>query len=197
MRLTAILITILFAAFYISLEFFKRKYKIPSEYTRKLAHLFSGVGSLFASYFLNQKEFLGIVFLFFVLFFILYFKKGLAFLQIKTRKTYGEVMFPLGLAVLGYFLYSEKELFMYGMLILAIPDVLAGLIGYHLGKNKKSFWGSLTYFASSLTLLITCFNPAKALVLSSFLTLVEYLSPYGFDNLTVPLCYLLIIHSLF
>lgn len=197
MRLIALLITILFGAFYASIEVFKRKYNIPSEYTRKIAHLFSGIGSLLASHFLSKGEFLSIACLFLLLFSVLYLKKKAQFLQIKTRRTYGEITFPLGLITLAYFLYSEKQLFMYGILTLALPDVLAGLTGYYIGSKKKTFWGSLVYLFSAAVLLFTGFNLMQALILAFFLTIVEYLTPYGFDNLSVPVGYILVVGLLF
>ena len=197
MRLITLLTIILFGTFYALIEFFKRKYNIPSEYTRKIAHLSSGMGSLLASYFLNKGEFLAIGFLFFILFSILYSKKKAQFLQVKTRKTYGEITFPLGLIALAYFLYLEKQLFLDGILTLAIPDVLAGLTGYYIGSKKKTFWGSLVYLFTTVVLLLTGFTLIQTLVIAFFLTIIEHLTPYGFDNLSVPIGYILAVSLLF
>ena len=80
-------------------------------------------------------------------------------------------------------------------------DGFAAIIGGKYGKNKfeilgneKSVEGSLAMFFFSFIVslvILSIFNPMNAILFSLILALVstilEAFSPYGFDNLTVPL----------
>ena len=80
-------------------------------------------------------------------------------------------------------------------------DGFAAIIGGKYGKNKfrvlgnqKSIEGSLAMFVFSFIVslvILSIFNPANvillSLVLASVSTILEAYSPYGLDNLTVPL----------
>jgi dolichol kinase len=76
--------------------------------------------------------------------------------------------------------------------VLALADSLSTLVGYYLGKhklpiNKKKSWeGSITFFAAAFTVLYFFANPVKALLIAVIVTFVEML-PKIDDNLTVPL----------
>ncbi|OQX51056.1 hypothetical protein B5M47_02050 [candidate division CPR3 bacterium 4484_211] len=197
MRLIAVIITILFTLFYGSLEIIKRKFNLHAEYTRKLAHCFSGIGALFSSFFLKQDEFLEIVFFFLLIFTLLYSKKSLKSISLKNRKTFGEIAYPLGLASLAYFVYHQHKIFIYGLLLLSFPDTLAGLIGRHFNPKRKTLAGSLAYFLSTLIIFATGFPWNTSLPFAILLTFIEYISPYGLDNFSIPLVYSLLATQLF
>ena len=185
-----------FLSFYLSLEMFKRKFNIHSEVTRKLAHLLSGFFAILFSYFLNKNEFIIAALIFFGFFSVARTKKFLKSINIDHRKTYGEIFYPLGLIALAMGLYHTKNLFIIGVLILAIPDTIAGYIGFKLGKKNKSFLGSLAYFSISLIILLLSLGLRSSILFASILTLVEFIFPLGLDNLSVPLIYCLLVFIL-
>lgn len=188
--------TLFFLSFYLFLETLKRKFNIHSEITRKLAHLLSGLFAILFSYFLNKNEFIIAALIFFGFFSIAHTKKFLKSINVNHRRTYGEIVYPLGLIALAMGLYYTKSLFIIGVLILAIPDTIAGYIGFKLGKKSKSFLGSLAYFLTSLVILLLGLNLRTSILFASILTLVEFASPLGLDNLSVPLIYYLLIFVL-
>lgn len=181
-----------FLFFYLSLEIFKRRFNIQSEITRKLAHLLSGILAVLFSNFLNKNEFLFVTLIFFGFFLVAHLKKFLKSINISHRKTYGEIAYPLGLIILAFSLYHLRELFIVGVFILAIPDTIAGYLGFRLGKKNKSFIGSSAYFLTALTILILKLNPTTSILFASILTLTEFISPLGLDNLSVPIIYCLL-----
>ena len=193
MSLTNILIAIIFfLSFYSVLELIKRKFKPHTELTRKIAHLFSGVAAIFFSYFLNVNEFILVSLMFLGLFLLTRSKRVFKSIIPDHRKTYGEILYPLGLIVLALSLYQFKELFITGVLILAIPDTVAGYLGFKLNKKTKSKAGSLAYFLITLAILLIGFNLKTSVLLAAILTLVEFISPLGIDNLSVPFAFCLL-----
>jgi phytol kinase len=99
-------------------------------------------------------------------------------------------LYPLSLIVLAFFLYEQKLYFIVGILLLAISDAAAGLIGRFIAKDKKTDVGSVVFFIVSFIILLTGFGVVDALFVALILAFVERISPYGFDNLTIPLAYL-------
>lgn len=184
--------TVFFLFFYLSLEVITRKFKIRTEVTRKIAHLLSGIFAIVFSYVLNRPEFLFVTSLFFGFFLLTYLKKSLKSINLIHRKTYGEVAYPLGLIVLAMSLYNVKDAFMIGVLILAVPDTVAGIAGSILRKKGKSLIGSLSYFLCAFIILAFNRDPISSILFACVLTLIEYLSPHGLDNLTIPIGYLLL-----
>jgi phytol kinase len=88
-----------------------------------------------------------------------------------------------------------------GILIMGYGDGMAALIGKRYGKRKfmilgseKSLEGSLTMFIVSFftTYIVLSFSPVPGILIYSiliafFASIVEAITPHGFDNLTVPL----------
>lgn len=192
-NLNTLVVFLLFYAFYIFLEVFQRRFKIAGEYTRKIAHVITGLGAILAYQFLTQREFIFVTFIFLLIFVVSYKKRFFNSIHSVGRKTYGEITYPLGILLIAVFTYNTPKNFIYGILLLAIPDVIAYLAGK--GKNvgnKKTYRGSFAYFISAFLILITGFSPLYAVLMALLLAVVEFISPYGSDNLSVPLAYVLL-----
>jgi phytol kinase len=114
------------------------------------------------------------------------------------RRSYGEILFPLGLTALAL-LYPERHLFLYGLLVLGLADGLAAPVGLRFGRRRlpggKTEWGSATFFAlaalaGATVLALAGHDPATAagvaVAAAACLTVVESLLPGGFDNLVLP-----------
>ncbi|ADO45975.1 phosphatidate cytidylyltransferase [Hydrogenobacter thermophilus TK-6] len=86
-----------------------------------------------------------------------------------------------------------------GVILLAVGDAFASLVGYHLGRTKlfdKSLEGFLAFFLSSFLVLYFILGWGRAIILSLFGALIELLPLKVDDNLTLPLagsflCYIL------
>lgn len=120
------------------------------------------------------------------------------------RKTAGEFYFPLAIALLFLLTNGDPLLFCIPVLILAISDAAAALIGCHYGLHpyrtaagRKTLEGSAAFFLCTFLLtelpllLFTTLPPttaiAIALTLAASMTLIEALSWRGLDNLLLPL----------
>lgn len=119
-----------------------------------------------------------------------------------SRETYGEVLFPLGIAVLALACPSPAP-FTFGVLVLGLGDGFAALVGERFGRRRipllrtrKTLWGTGAFLAVSLVLGATFLSatgvsPSYALaagaVMAVALTPIELFLTRGFDNLALPL----------
>ncbi|MDD4989586.1 MAG: hypothetical protein PHV42_04150, partial [Candidatus Pacebacteria bacterium] len=118
-----------------------------------------------------------------------------------SRKTWGEIYFPLSLGLLALFFLPEHILSaQFGVLVLGFSDALASIVGIEYGVHgmrifghKKSVEGSLTFFVTTTVLIFAFLTPASflfivsAILIAFLLTLVELFSINGLDNLLLPL----------
>lgn len=121
-----------------------------------------------------------------------------------NRGSLGEVCLPVAALVLFTLSARCTLLYCVPLLILTFADSAAAIVGTEHGRRRfrriaseKSLEGSLAFFAvAALSALIPLLlapacNPSAAvllaLILALLLTPVEALSPYGLDNITVPL----------
>ncbi|MFP4362363.1 MAG: diacylglycerol/polyprenol kinase family protein [Spirochaetia bacterium] len=125
------------------------------------------------------------------------------------KSNLGTVYFPISLLVLVLLAWNGN-IPLYagalGVLIMGWGDGLAAIVGSRGLKSpkinlfgiNKSLSGTLTMFAVSIivaVVILSVFNPALAVtsillqagVLSLFATLIELFTPFGIDNLTVPI----------
>jgi phytol kinase len=200
-------------------EYLHRHYAINPEYTRKMAHSLATLASLIFIFTIKSHWYILILGLFFFLL-LLVAKRMKLFNSIDAvnRKTGGSYLLPVSVYLVFYIAstYGNNLLFFLPILLLGISDPLAGFVGtYYRNSIKKitlfnyqldkTILGSSVFFASTLiitlvTLYLFDYELPKLLFLSILIaaatTVTELLSPYGTDNLTVPLMtvFLLYIH---
>jgi len=190
-------------------ELIYKRIKVNSEYTRKISHLTATLTSLTFIYAFQSHWFVLYLAIFsFLLLFIGKLKNAFKSIEHVGRQTLGSFLLPLGIyfsfAVSEFFL--NRLLFVLPILILAICDTSAGIVGLHYQTEENNIlvWGrtlNKTFagtFAFLVTSLIICFvtfitygfDLPKIIVLTFFIsvvtTITEMLSPYGSDNLTIP-----------
>ncbi|MGD8114691.1 MAG: diacylglycerol/polyprenol kinase family protein [Sphaerochaetaceae bacterium] len=122
------------------------------------------------------------------------------------KRNLGLVYFPVSLLIIVILTYTEMIPFWagtIGVFAMGYGDGLAALIGYSCGKRKimhdKSLVGSAVMFiVTAVLILIVGFVYGLAgssffsfllftIVISVFLTLIELFTPWGLDNITVPI----------
>ena len=95
----------------------------------------------------------------------------------------------LNLGVFLSFLFFPRECSAVGVVITAVGDGFAGIVGYHFGKTKignKSLEGALAFFVST-SLVLFPFLGSKAFLVALAGTLVELFSERVDDNFLLPL----------
>lgn len=117
----------------------------------------------------------------------------------------GTVYFPLSFAVIVWFLWDRPGLLVASLMPMTWGDALAAVVGSRYGKRGYNFAGSSRTLEGSITMFLSgwvstlvallIFAPGGVVIPTALLaaaatalaaTLVEALSPWGIDNLTVP-----------
>ena len=199
-----------FGGIILLVEFLHHQFLINQEYTRKIAHSLAAFGSLIFLLNIFSSWLIVIVALFFSVLLAIGKKKDY-FKSIDSvhNQSAGSTILPIALIAV-YFIanyFHNSLLFILPVLIVAICDPLAWLAGtYFKHRTKrivinghllsKTIIGSAVFFISAwivclITLVVFGYSFLTVIFLSFLVsgidTAVEMLSPYGTDNLIVPL----------
>jgi len=179
-----------------TVEVLKRKSFISNDLSRRLAHIGAGVISIVAPLFVSNIAIIIVNVIFAGLLLVGRNTKYFSSIQTTSRKTYGDVYFPLGIIAAAVILLPDNvAAFQYGVAIMGISDALAGFVGERWGKktisilgNPKTLTGAIVFYVSSLIITLI-FAPQLVLivlVLPLILTAIEFMLVYGLDNLVLP-----------
>lgn len=176
------------------------------EGSRKFIHIGVSNWWIIAMIFFNNKVMAAIVPIIFIAINYLSYKLNLikAMERNEGKNDLGTVYFPISLlilVILTFSSFSHPYVGALGILIMGYGDGLAAVIGksipsrkFFIMKNEKTIAGSLTMLGVSflVAFIILSMYPKgnvilPALIIASFATFVEAFSPYGLDNLSVPL----------
>ena len=180
--------------------------KLPYEMGRTFAHIMVSNWWIIAA--LTMKSYWVVMAA--PLFFILFNTLNLIFdwipsLNSKTRyNSLGTVYYAASVAMLVHLYFFSPVIQVaggLGILIMGYGDGFAAVIGQFFGKHKftifkghKSYEGTLTMWLVSTIVVVTTLyftTPAiswpMVIVIPFMATLIEAISPYGLDNLFVPL----------
>lgn len=133
----------------------------------------------------------------FVLFLAARTVRALDPLRYAERASDGELYFALGVLLTGVLVLSRcASCFAVGMLVLAVADPLASLVGRRFGSHTYRVFGELRTIEGSgaccvatwlLLFGVTSLSIATISVVAIMITGVEALAPRGSDNLAIPL----------
>ena len=182
------------------------------EVNRKLVHILTGILVFFTPFFFTSSS--PLIWMAVIFIVVNYFgvRTGkLKGMHSTERQSYGTVFYPLTFLFLVITCWkNHKSILMLSMLILAISDAAAAIVGenlkkpheYSLGNDKKSLEGSTTMFLFSF-LIVFILLPMIGhidghtiswmtagwigLVTAVIATALEALSSSGSDNLSAPL----------
>jgi len=193
-------------------ELFRRLMHWSSEATRKLVHIVVGVLVATTPFVLQSMWpmlILGVAFA--ILDYAAIRKKFFLGMHGARRHTYGTVFYPVSFVILTVTLWHNYKLVLVAsMLIMALADAAAAIVGEHvkkplvlrIGSEQKSLQGSIAMFVVSFIIVLICglyaartgvldFSPARLVFMSFIIGLVamvaEVISAHGSDNLSVPL----------
>ena len=185
-------------------ETLRRVFHVPRDVTRKIVHVGVGMTALAVTFIFRDWTIAIIGPLTFIVVNYFSYRRNL-FRGIETGETgqLGTVYFPLSFVLLTPLLWSRPALLAAAFMPMAWGDAAAAILGKRLGAHQFSLFGqvssvegSIAMFVLSLiatNLVLVLFGqPVDSSVLAAFLTasvatLLEALSPWGLDNLTVPI----------
>lgn len=205
----AIVITVVVVFLLLSAsELLFRNNKMTNEQGRKLVHILVGVYVAFWPTYLSFSQILLIGIAFLVVVSLSYKHTVFTSIHHVDRKTYGEICFALAIISLALIAKSDW-VFTTAMLVMALADGLAALVGRNFGKTNtymvfkqpKSLIGTLTFILTSYVTLVVCKhfgnlndNHLRLLAISFVAAGLENLAVYGLDDLVVPLAIALILN---
>jgi dolichol kinase len=198
-------------------EMVYRRLKLKGEITRKFAHFTATLSTITFPYLFNDHWYvLFMAIAFFVLLFVSRNRTYLKSIHDIQRISIGSYLLPVSiyLTFLVSWLLGDKFLFILPILVLAICDPAAGILGINLQQynNKiklfghelqKTWLGSLSFFISCfiISIIALYFNQEQislriffiAFAVAFVSTLAELLSWKGSDNLLIPMSVLLVL----
>jgi phytol kinase len=187
---TVILVSVVYAVLFLIGEIAARRLRISTEITRTAIHALAGLFAVATAFLVTRDELILLSVLFTA---GLAISKKLALLTSihrVPRATWGELWFPIGVGVAAWlYLPGRVDFYTLAVLIMALCDPLANLLGSHFSGPKfmfgKSMLGSSTFFLASIALSLFFVSPIHAVTVAALATIVEAISPYGSDNLTI------------
>ncbi len=185
-------------------SYLTKKY-LPSkkEFTRKIVHIGIGPIILFAWWFELPKliaSTTAAVILFGLI--INYRLRLFAAIEDIQRKSFGTIAYGLSITTLLILFWPDNAAAVsFGVLSMALGDGFAGLIGQEVRspnwlilEQKKSVAGTISMGVivslisiSLLSLIDVPIIPIKIIMLAILSIVLEQISPWGIDNLTVPI----------
>jgi len=187
-------------------EGLRRRRGYPVEFTRKFIHVAVGMWAYGTVLLFERRVFAVIPPLAFVAINALSYWQG-TFEAMETgeKGNLGTIYFPLSFVVLVWLLWGSPHLLVAGLMPMTWGDALAAVVGRRVGRHRYTVLGStrslegsavmfLAGWAATLAPLLLLapepLSPLASLWVSAVTALgaavVEALSPWGIDNLTVP-----------
>ena len=200
-------------------EYLWRKKILVGEAARKFIHILAGIWIAFWPYYL---PFDGIFILSVMMLFMVVYSRYTDLFQAINgveRKTYGDIFYALGLVVCAI-LSRADWIFTVSVLLLSVADGVAAVTGSYLGtKNtyyvfgnkylRKSITGTVSYFVfASLVMLLGFFlsgaggHTSVGMPFATFIvvplsaTVLENITPLGFDNVVIPCMSALLLNTI-
>ena len=176
-----------------------------TEFTRKVIHISVGMWA-FGTVLLFEHWYFAIIppLSFVVLNYISYRQEIFKAVETGEKGNLGTVYFPISFVIIICLFWESPHLLVASLMPMTWGDALAAILGRRYGRRKYSVLGSTRSVEGSLamflfswlsTFLALLFLPPLgwqasllySLAVAVFATLVEALSPWHIDNLTVPL----------
>lgn len=196
-------------------EMLYHKLKIKADDTRKIVHIGTGLLTMLFPLMLNNHWFVLLLCASFALILLLSLKFNLLpSINAIDRISYGSLWYPLAVygCYLAYNYFHNNLLFFYlPVLTMAICDPVAAFFGkrwsygkFYISNYPKTVTGCAAFFLCSLVLTILLFYFFSsgnfrinvlpiALLIAAATTVTEALSTKGLDNITIPVCVVLIL----
>lgn len=176
------------------LELLHREKKYSPELLRRVAHVVSSVIASIFSLLLSPPFFIGALCFFLLFIAVSHKKRVFNHIHKVARSTIGEELLPLGFIVSYLIAGGHQYIYIPAFLIVGFADPITGII---MEKYKNHMIGILIFFFITLFIL-SFFNISIVyiIIVASVTALVERVSGYGTDNLTIPLTVALLLRIL-
>lgn len=200
-----------------SSEILWRKKIIKGERARKYIHILTGVWMAFWPFYIPFDGIFVLSAMALVLALYSRYTRLFHAIYAVKRKTYGDILYAVALLICAY-LGREPWIFTVSILLLAVADGGAAVVGRLWGKSSEYHTFKLPYLRKSIlgtiafaALAVACVGVgwfvggddslrqnliAGFLILPIIATILENIVPFGFDNVVTPVVATLILNSL-
>jgi phytol kinase len=201
-------------------ELLRRLGHRPVDFTRKFIHI--GVGMwVVGTVLLFETWYLALIppATFVIINTISYLRGTFVAMEMEEKGNLGTIYFPIAFGAVIYYFWSQPVLMVAAMMPLTWGDAMAAVFGerygryrYSIGGQVRSLEGSIamlffSWVTTSIALFAMPYLVGKPLinwmlaliyggVVAIVCTVVEALSPWGTDNLTIPAAAVLVLHLL-
>lgn len=193
-------VALVYLTIFILTEILKTQFRLKSETTRKVAHVASGFVAIPLPFFLTLQQLSLLAGGFFVLLLVSRRFGWLPSIHRVSRMTLGAIVFPIAVLITALLTWPYHfDAYVFAMLTMALADPAAAIFGR--GKRVASrdrLWvglrGTFAFVVTTLSIIFfmaangNTLPPMAVLIVTPFLLgVIERYSPYGSDNLTVPI----------
>jgi phytol kinase len=192
------------------LRLYRKRMDAEAEWVRKLAHIGTGFMSICLPWIFSSRVPVfvvcggSIVLLLAIRYLPAVNKRLSGVLDGVNRESWGEICFPISVALLYQFAQGSKLLYVVPLVVLTLADTVAALTGTEYGKHgyaatgaTKSMEGSIAFFTAaffSVNLALVVFSDASkietlliSLDIAIIVMLLEAIAWRGLDNIFIPL----------
>lgn len=184
-----------FGIFLVILEILARRYKLSSEWVRRISHIFAALFTIYFSFHLESFFLLTTLAIFSVVMLTSRVLKIFNHIHAVSRTTIGEELLPIGF-IAAYLISSGKiEIFVPSILVIGFADPITGIVMQKWGKHSL---GILTFVIVTIPILLLFTNASliATIVITLCVAVIERISPYGTDNLSIPTATALLLSSI-
>jgi len=168
--------------------------RMNKEFTRKIAHILAGLFAVLIALILESSAFLLLSTIPVIIMLLAYRVRLFTFIHNVGRSTIGEILFPVGV-IASYLIAGPTTVFYASILILTFADTM-GSLAFRFSK-KLPYCNSIVFFLVALIILGAFYGFQPNIIAIVFLvTIIEKFSPYGSDNLSIPVSSVLLIRLL-
>jgi phytol kinase len=194
----------------LTLRLCHKRAKVSGEWTRKLAHIGTGAMSISFPWIFSSRISVFIVcgasiILLLAMRYVPFMRSHLSgVLDDVARESWGELYFPVSVALLFQLAHGDKMQYAIPLLVLTIADTVAALTGAEYGKHgyatteaNKSVEGSIAFFCAAFfsvnVVLVVFSNVGRvetlliSLDIGVIVMLLEAIAWRGLDNIFIPL----------
>jgi phytol kinase len=199
------------------LRWYRKRKQAEAEWVRKLAHIGTGLMSVCLPWIFSGRVPVFVVcgasiVLLLTIRHLPFAKKQLSgVLDGVDRESWGEICFPISVALLYQLAQGSKLLYAVPLVVLTLADTVAAITGTEYGKHgytatgaTKSMEGSIAFFTTaffSVNVALVVFSDAGkietlliSLNIAIIVTLLEAIAWRGLDNIFIPLGVFMLLH---
>lgn len=184
-----------FGIFLVTLEILSKKYKLSSEWVRRISHIFAALFTVYFSFHLESLFLLTALVIFSAVMFISRILKIFNHIHGVSRPTIGEELLPIGFIAAYLISRGQMAVFIPTMFVIGLADPITGIVMQKWGKHSL---GILTFVvvAIPIILLFAHVSLITTIIIALCIAIIERVSPYGTDNLFIPTAMALLLSSI-